>query len=45
MVWPFRLGAKTMVSPLLAAAMSARSEPGPLSAVVVTVRRRATGKA
>src|SRR6516225_3216842 len=37
MVWPTRLGAKTMVSPLLAAAMSARSEPAPLSLAFVTV--------
>jgi hypothetical protein len=37
MVSPFRLGAKTMVSPLLAAAISARSEPVPLSALLMTV--------
>src|SRR5216683_979742 len=37
MVWPTRLGAKTMVSPLWAAAMSARSEPAPLSRLFRTV--------
>src|SRR5260370_24477313 len=37
MVWKSRLGAKTMVSPLWAAAMSARSEPAPLSRLFVTV--------
>src|SRR5438270_5834729 len=37
MVWPTKLGAKTMVSPLWAAAMSARSEPAPLSSLFVTV--------
>src|SRR6516162_7709363 len=37
MVFPLRLWSKTMVSPLLAAAMSARNEPGPLSRLLVTV--------
>src|SRR5260370_6144206 len=37
MVWPSRLGAKTMVSLLWAAAMSARSEPAPLSRLFRTV--------
>src|SRR5262249_169654 len=37
MVWPFRLGSKLMVSPLCADAIAARSDPGPLSLVVVTV--------
>src|SRR6516165_5357298 len=37
MVWPFRLGAKLMVSPGFAAAISARSEPAPLSLVFMTV--------
>src|SRR6266481_890408 len=37
MVWPARLGAKTMVSLLWAAAISARSEPAPLSRLFRTV--------
>src|SRR6516162_6879676 len=37
MVWPVRLGAKTIVSLFLAAAISARSEPVPLSRLFVTV--------
>src|SRR5713101_7513161 len=37
MVWPSRLGAKTMVSLLWAAAISARREPSPLSRLLVTV--------
>src|SRR6516162_9092624 len=37
MVFPLRLWSKTMVSPLLAAAMSARNEPGPLSRLFMTV--------
>src|SRR5262245_37577296 len=36
-VWPSRLGSKTMVSPLLTALISARSEPEPLSWLLVTV--------
>jgi hypothetical protein len=36
-VCPLRLEAKLIVSPLFAAAISARSEPAPLSAAVVTV--------
>src|SRR5262249_44433543 len=35
---PFRLLSKTMVSPFCAAAISARSEPAPLSSLFVTVR-------
>jgi hypothetical protein len=31
MIWPARLGANRMVSPFWAAAISARSDPGPLS--------------
>src|SRR6266851_7422014 len=37
MVWPSRLGAKTMVSLLWAAAISARNEPAPLSRLFRTV--------
>src|SRR5215831_1318386 len=37
MAWPFRLGVKTIVSLLLAAAISARSEPAPLSRLFMTV--------
>ena len=37
MVWPASLPAKWMVSPLWAAAISARSEPEPLSRLLVTV--------
>src|SRR5437899_717347 len=37
MVWPFSLEAKTMVSLLWAAAISARSEPAPLSRLFRTV--------
>src|SRR5262249_50005548 len=37
MVWRAGLGAKTMVSKFLAAAISARSEPAPLSRLLVTV--------
>jgi hypothetical protein len=37
MVWPSRLGSKTMVSLFLAAAISARSEPEPLSLAFTTV--------
>ena len=45
MVWPFRLGAKTMVSPLWAAAMSARKEPAPLSRRLLTVSVLGTQRA
>ncbi len=38
MVWPLRLEAKTMVSPSLALLIVSRSEPAPLSRVLVTVR-------
>src|SRR5262249_56731501 len=37
-VCPLRLLAKLIVSPLLATAMAARSEPGPLSRLFRTVR-------
>ena len=36
MVCPFSAGSKWIVSPSLAAVMAARSEPAPLSAVLVT---------
>src|SRR5262245_17818177 len=36
-VWPTRLGEKTMVSPLWAAAISARRVPAPVSLALVTV--------
>src|SRR5215469_15123656 len=35
--WYVRLGSKTIVSPLCAAAMAARNEPSPLSALFSTV--------
>jgi hypothetical protein len=38
MVWPARLEAKTIVSPLLAAAMVSRRDPPPLSRLFRTVR-------
>src|SRR5262249_46857733 len=37
MVWPSRLGVKTMVSPSWALLMTFRSEPEPLSLLLVTV--------
>jgi len=38
MVWPLRLLSKRIVSPSAAAPRTARSEPGPLSPALVTVR-------
>src|SRR5215471_15885827 len=38
MVWPSRLLSKAMVSPLWAAAIVSRSEPGPKPRLLVTVR-------
>src|SRR5262249_20009692 len=44
MVEPSRLGSKTIVVLFLARAISARSEPGPLSAALVTVRVLGTSR-
>jgi hypothetical protein len=44
-VWPLSVGLNVMVSPLAARAIASRSEPGPLSALVTTLRVLKTSRA